>query len=415
MSRTITRIHVFRPGRHMTMKGQSLQFSEADVSRMAQVYDPAVHEAPLVVGHPSADAPAYGFVASLSAAGDGQLHATPHQVNADFAELVASGTYKHVSASFYTPGSPGHPLKGQAGEDAYYLRHVGFLGAQPPAIKGLQPVEFADGEEGVVEFSEAWNPAPGVLARFLRRLRETWVDEKGVEAADKLLPPYEIESLERAAAESDVRQQLAWEKERGLTPAFAEVAKAMDGAAQAAGKATDAVADLVGSAAFAEAAAALARREAELAEREAAIASQAAQQELAAAEAVAAQRVAEHAAFAERLASTAVAAILPRDVPVVAAILGAVEGGAPATVSFGEGEEVATGDAVRRFLEGLPRVVEYGELSADRSATQPPALDLADPRAIADAAVAFQESEAAAGRVVSTSVAVAHVMASAAG
>jgi len=37
----------------------------------------------------------------------------------------------------------------------YYLRHVGFLGAQPPAVKGLRPIELAEGEPGVIHFSEA--------------------------------------------------------------------------------------------------------------------------------------------------------------------------------------------------------------------------------------------------------------------
>lgn len=29
--------------------------------------------------------------------------------------------------------------------DTYHLRHVGLLGAEPPAVKGLRPVEFAGG------------------------------------------------------------------------------------------------------------------------------------------------------------------------------------------------------------------------------------------------------------------------------
>ncbi|MFS2072756.1 hypothetical protein ACEN9D_28795 [Pseudomonas sp. CT11-2] len=40
----------------------------------------------------------------------------------------------------------------------YYLRHVGFLGAQPPAVKGLRPIELAEGEPGVIEFSEDGQP-----------------------------------------------------------------------------------------------------------------------------------------------------------------------------------------------------------------------------------------------------------------
>lgn len=42
----------------------------------------------------------------------------------------------------------------------YYLRHVGFLGAEPPAIKGLQPIEFSESDKAddavtlTLDFSE---------------------------------------------------------------------------------------------------------------------------------------------------------------------------------------------------------------------------------------------------------------------
>ena len=318
MAKTIRRIHIFRPGTHTTAAGKAIDFSEADVARSVAVYDPARHEAPLVVGHPKDTAPAYGYVQSLTASEDGQIHALPHQVSSDFAELVESGAYKHVSASFYSPGSPTHPLAGTDDHDTWYLRHVGFLGAQPPAIKGLGPVEFAEGEEGVVEFSEAWNPAPGAFARLARRLREYFVAEKDLETADQIVPSWEVESLERAAAEHDVRQQLSWEK---TATSFAEVEET-----SAEGD-TDTTGDDSGSGtadtAADDAAARLAdleRREAELAERE-----RKAQERETAAEAER-QRQAEEAAdtartaaatdFAERIVAEGRA--LPRDLPALA-------------------------------------------------------------------------------------------------
>ncbi|WP_217994839.1 hypothetical protein [Methylogaea oryzae] len=68
----------------------------------ARAYDPATHEAPIVVGHPAMDAPAYGWVSAVAYA-DGALSATPDQVDPAFAELVAAGRYKKISASFYAP------------------------------------------------------------------------------------------------------------------------------------------------------------------------------------------------------------------------------------------------------------------------------------------------------------------------
>ena len=129
-------IHIFKAGSHTAMSGATLAFSESDLQATARAYDPSKHEAPLVVGHPRADAPAYGWVKSLAYSENG-LQAEPDQVDAQFAELVGTGRFKKISASFYPPESSANPVPG-----VYYLRHVGFLGAQPPAVKGLKQVEM---------------------------------------------------------------------------------------------------------------------------------------------------------------------------------------------------------------------------------------------------------------------------------
>ncbi|WP_211296639.1 hypothetical protein [Neisseria iguanae] len=58
-------------------------------------YDPKLHEAPLVIGHPKTDAPAYGWVGGLQADG-GVLSADFAQMDDDFVGLVQSGRYKKV-------------------------------------------------------------------------------------------------------------------------------------------------------------------------------------------------------------------------------------------------------------------------------------------------------------------------------
>jgi len=163
-------IHIFRPGRHTAMSGATIEFSDADLQAAADAYDPAVHEAPIVVGHPKHDAPAYGWVSALSYGEDG-LQAHPHQVDEQFAEMVRKGRFKKVSASFYTPDSAANPKPG-----AYYVRHVGFLGAQPPALKGLKQAEFADDVEGVVELEFAEDQDRALFARFKAWLFEQLSD-----------------------------------------------------------------------------------------------------------------------------------------------------------------------------------------------------------------------------------------------
>ncbi|MBF0383095.1 MAG: hypothetical protein HQL69_18900 [Magnetococcales bacterium] len=153
-------IQIFRTGNHTAMNGASLAFSRSDLEATVNAYNTKHHEAPLVVGHPSTNDPAYGWVKSLFLNNEGVLEATPHQVDTDFVEMVKNGKFKKVSASFYSPNSPGNPTPG-----IYYLRHVGFLGAQPPAVKGLRSPSFADNERGIVtiaapnsfEIPKSWN------------------------------------------------------------------------------------------------------------------------------------------------------------------------------------------------------------------------------------------------------------------
>ncbi len=134
-------IHFFRSGQHVTSTGQALAFSEGDLAAIAAAYDPKTHEAPIVVGHPKTDAPAYGWIEKIIAKADG-LHAVTRQVNHEFAELVRQGAYKKVSPGFYPANAKNNPKPGVP-----YLRHLGFLGAEPPAVKGLSPIEFSEGEE----------------------------------------------------------------------------------------------------------------------------------------------------------------------------------------------------------------------------------------------------------------------------
>jgi hypothetical protein len=142
-------LQIFKPGRHTAMSGQAIEFSESDLQATVAAYDPAKHEAPLVVGHPQLDMPAYGWVKTLQFA-DGGIDATPAQVNTDFADMVAAGAFKKISAAFFHPTATNNPVPG-----VYYLRHVGFLGATAPAVKGMRSPQFADGDEGVISFEFA--------------------------------------------------------------------------------------------------------------------------------------------------------------------------------------------------------------------------------------------------------------------
>lgn len=365
-------IEIFRTGRHTPMSGGALSFSEADIAATVAAYDPAVHEAPIVVGHPAHDGPAYGWVAGLEFS-EGVLRAEPRQVDPAFAEMVNAGRFKKVSAAFYAPNSPSNPKPG-----AYYLRHLAFLGAQPPAVKGLKSVSFADGEEGIVEFSDGYST--GVMARLFRSMREWMIGAQGQEAADKALPAWDIDQL---AAQAAIEQ--AQDEVPEPAPAFTEQptnAEVPDVATQNAGGQPSA-------------------REVELEAEAQRLRDQVAQF----AERDAASRRAEDIAFCERLVADG--RLLPAVRPLAIGLLAQFDGAD--AVSFAEGRAAETPhEALRALLSAMPKAVEFGEVAGGDG---PRKAGRDDPHAIAVEAVAFQEAEAKSGRHVTTAQAVAHVIA----
>jgi hypothetical protein len=153
---TPPRIKIIRPGRYTSVEGTEVSFTLADLEAAAASYDRASDPAPMVIGHPALDAPAYGWAARL-AVEDGHLVAEPdpETLHEDFAEAVRKGRYSKVSGRFYLPDSPGNPKPGQL-----YLKHIGFLGAAAPAVKGLGVVNLAAGEgEGVVSIDVNSQPS----------------------------------------------------------------------------------------------------------------------------------------------------------------------------------------------------------------------------------------------------------------
>jgi hypothetical protein len=135
---------ICRPGTFMDATGRVVSVTEDALREMSMGYNTKVRRAPLVVGHPKMDDPAYGWVRGLEYR-DGALLAMPEQVDEKFSSAVKDGRFPNRSAAFFAPNTPNNPTPGR-----YYLKHVGFLGAAQPAVDGLRPVEFSafDGDSG---------------------------------------------------------------------------------------------------------------------------------------------------------------------------------------------------------------------------------------------------------------------------
>ncbi|KAB2908944.1 MAG: hypothetical protein F9K26_05390 [Ignavibacteriaceae bacterium] len=123
------RIEIFKTGVHKPMQGEARTFTVADLDSI--VAASAGKEIPAVIGHPKLADPAYGWAKVIEREGE-SLFAQLDQVDPGFEELVKAGRYKNISISINKDGS---------------VRHIGFLGAVPPAVTGLKPVEFSNDAE----------------------------------------------------------------------------------------------------------------------------------------------------------------------------------------------------------------------------------------------------------------------------
>lgn len=357
---------VFAPGTHTAMDGRTITFTPEDCIDLANSYDPSVSEAPFVIGHPSLTAPAYGWAERLEYR-DGIVYAAPRQVNPAFAEAFNAGSYKKRSLSIYQPDSPGNPKPGH-----FYARHVGFLGAVPPGVKGLPDAQFAEasGDNGPLEFALPWEADN--LASLFQSIRDWVIQETTIEQADSIIPQWRIQSiLDSATDERKSISPLAYAEETNVDPNKKTTSTATD---------------------FAE-------REAELAAREAKLA---ADEEVARTRQLEEKRTAT-VAFADGLVKGG--SILPRQKTAIVEVLMNLS---QEPLSFSEGETTISQSPealLREILSTKPAVVNFSE----KTGTADDPVDFADASALATAAQNYQAEQAKQGRTISMTDAVNHV------
>ncbi len=144
-------IEIFKTGTHTDSSGKSHNITNADLNKIVDTYDPKKHEAPVVIGHPKDNAPAYAWVEKLKVAGE-KLLCLEKDAQPEFNDMRNRKMFKKRSVSLYPDGT---------------LRHVGWLGATPPAIKGLQDTSFGEEADCIIyEFSEQEEPKVNELEKL---------------------------------------------------------------------------------------------------------------------------------------------------------------------------------------------------------------------------------------------------------
>lgn len=367
MSTAKATLAVFAPGTHTAMDGRTITFTPENCIDLANSYDPSVSEAPFVIGHPSLTAPAYGWAERLEFR-DGIVYAAPRQVNPAFAEAFNAGSYKKRSLSIYQPDSPGNPKPGH-----FYARHVGFLGAVPPGVKGLPDAQFAEasGDNGPLEFALPWEADN--LASLFQSIRDWVIQEKDIEQADSIIPQWRIQSILDSA--TDDRKSsispLAYAEENNVDPNQTTTVTAEE----------------------------LARRQAALDERENKL------------------RVAEEAAIKQKALERRTAIVgfadglvkagnvLPRHKSSIVEVLVNLS---QEPLSFSEGDTTVSKtpeELLREILSTKPRAIDFSE----KTGTADDPVDFADASALATAAQNYQAEQAEKGRTISMTDAVNHV------
>ncbi len=185
---------MFKTGTHRDTLGNEHVITPEIIRTIEAKFNESADDAPITVGHPKDNSPAFGWlkrVRSVAADGVVKLQGLGGQIVPEFAEAVGRGIYKKVSIALRPDWS---------------IRHVGFLGGTPPAVKGLEAVtsfaadpgaivfEFAAGE---MNFSAGWwvNDKIRQLGHALQRLRDHFVETLGLEKTDDIISQYTIDSL----------------------------------------------------------------------------------------------------------------------------------------------------------------------------------------------------------------------------
>lgn len=208
---------IFKAGKHTASDGSTRTWSVQDLDQIINNYDPKYHEAPVVKGHPATNGPAHGWVKSLRRDGD-TLIATM-DIHPDFASELSQEFFKKRSSSIY------NNLDGKG----LYLRHVGFLGAMPPAVKALadNTTNLSDADDCVcVEFSQEANKM--IFSEWFKSFKKT------VAEMPEEIPTGEITPLQFSEEEVAARELAAKEATKAeLQAEFAETARQAEEAAKA--------------------------------------------------------------------------------------------------------------------------------------------------------------------------------------
>ena len=181
---------IFSTGKHTDSKGNTKEWTTDDLDKIVYQFENVHKNAPVCVGHPQSNSPAYGWLDNVKRIGNG-LYCTFKDVQEEFKTAVNKGLFKNRSISL---------------DKDLNIRHLAFLGGQAPAVKGLEQFCFESQEnDTVVEFSdyEDISIADEIQKKERNEKLETEELKEQLKAKDE-----EIAKLKREADEQKQAQKI---------------------------------------------------------------------------------------------------------------------------------------------------------------------------------------------------------------
>ena len=121
---------IFRCGEHTDSSGKTKVWTEKDLDEMVQNFSENP-DVPIAIGHIKGTSPAWGWFDSVGRIGK-SLYCSLKQVAPEFEKWLSEGRYKTRSLAV---------------DRNNVIKHLAFLGAKAPAVKGLEDYCFGVNEE----------------------------------------------------------------------------------------------------------------------------------------------------------------------------------------------------------------------------------------------------------------------------
>lgn len=146
------KIPAFEAGMRTDSAGRQREWPVDELDRIIEIYNAKAAEskafwAPICKGHPKHDSPSFGWINRFKRVGKRLVADGIRKLSDEFLASLRRGEYMKVSMAFWPPDHPSNPVPG-----VRFPRHLGFLGAESPAV--TLPVPEYEAEEESAEVFE---------------------------------------------------------------------------------------------------------------------------------------------------------------------------------------------------------------------------------------------------------------------